>query len=459
MLPQSSASSGEVGTGLFAPATEYIPTGGSSLGPLFSAHQPSAWNLDPLPLAQEGPIPHHNLSSDWHSFLHTSRGGFIEESNSQHQFGDTGSRLDAPSEYANSQHYAPAQSGAPISSPSESVSTYRNLPDHTLSTPLASDNYPLPSNSPFLSGWQEPLHVSIETTRRLSILEQLCNSPSTNSSTWSSHSSLFSTPSSVTQSPLVNTPSMMQRPSLVGVGYSPSTHYNLALSPVSAGIDSGFLHGVDSDGRPLSFAPSRQSLARHTEIGFQRGHSPSFTHHRLDQIRRASSESRGITARSRRRHSGTALTFDPMRSRARRREESSDRNLTIPAPTHDDNGVHAVSKEERQCSPAQVLPTVDVQDDEAVPALVSVSPKKLQVASAALINAANARRTNEAPFRCTFAGCKATFTAKHNLNNHVNSHYGIKSFQCAKCGRDFGTGHVLRRHLTTCKGTGRKRPR
>ncbi|KAJ3775635.1 hypothetical protein FB446DRAFT_701415 [Lentinula raphanica] len=127
-------------------------------------------------------------------------------------------------------------------------------------------------------------------------------------------------------------------------------------------------------------------------------------------------ESRGITARSRRRHSGTALTFDPMRSRARRREESSDRNLTIPAPTHDDNGVHAVSKEERQCSPAQVLPTVDVQDDEAVPALVSVSPKKLQVASAALINAANARRTNEAPFRCTFAGCKATFTAKHNLN-------------------------------------------
>ncbi|KAJ3976150.1 hypothetical protein EV361DRAFT_361834 [Lentinula raphanica] len=234
MLPQSSASSGEVGTGLFAPATEYIPTGGSSLGPLFSAHQPSAWNLDPLPLAQEGPIPHHNLSSDWHSFLHTSRGGFIEESNSQHQFGDTGSRLDAPSEYANSQHYAPAQSGASISSPSESVSTYRNLPDHTLSTPLASDNYPLPSNSPFLSGWQEPLHVSIETTRRLSILEQLCNSPSTNSSTWSSHSSLFSTPSSVTQSPLVNTPSMMQRPSLVGVGYSPSTHYNLALSPVSA---------------------------------------------------------------------------------------------------------------------------------------------------------------------------------------------------------------------------------
>ncbi|KAJ3843936.1 hypothetical protein F5878DRAFT_207996 [Lentinula raphanica] len=223
---------------------------------------------------------------------------------------------------------------------------------------------------------------------------------------------------------------MMQRPSLVGVGYSPSTHYNLALSPVSAAAKA-----------------SLDILVVQVSV------SDTIDHLALP------AESRGITARSRRRHSGTALTFDPMRSRARRREESSDRNLTIPAPTHDDNGVHAVSKEERQCSPAQVLPTVDVQDDEAVPALVSVSPKKLQVASAALINAANARRTNEAPFRCTFAGCKATFTAKHNLNNHVNSHYGIKSFQCAKCGRDFGTGHVLRRHLTTCKGTGRKRPR
>ncbi|GAW09707.1 protein [Lentinula edodes] len=105
---------------------------------------------------------------------------------------------------------------------------------------------------------------------------------------------------------------------------------------------------------------------------------------------------------------------------------------------------------------AQDTPTFDV-DDDVFDGSEAVSPKK-QVASDALVTAATGRRKNEAAFHCEFPGCEATFTAKHNLHNHLNSHFGIKSFRCPRCLRDFGTPHVLRRHQLICKGKKRFPP-
>ncbi|KAF9052557.1 hypothetical protein BDP27DRAFT_655332 [Rhodocollybia butyracea] len=130
----------------------------------------------------------------------------------------------------------------------------------------------------------------------------------------------------------------------------------------------------------------------------------------------------------------------PMLPRGRGRVVS-DSYLTVP-PTHDDSGTKA-----RMWLIAQDTPTFDEDDP----------PPKEQVASDAVVNSAIGRRSRKADFSCTLPGCKATFTAKHNLHNHLNSHYRIRNFKCAQCERDFGTAHVLQRHRRVCKGTKRIR--
>ncbi|KAF8896071.1 hypothetical protein BD779DRAFT_1466105 [Infundibulicybe gibba] len=78
-----------------------------------------------------------------------------------------------------------------------------------------------------------------------------------------------------------------------------------------------------------------------------------------------------------------------------------------------------------------------------------------EVGSAAMVQACHERRkpeNKEGAFHCTEPGCMANFTAKHNLMNHINSHKGIRKFECSLCERKFGTRHVLTRHLRSCKG-------
>ena len=104
-------------------------------------------------------------------------------------------------------------------------------------------------------------------------------------------------------------------------------------------------------------------------------------------------------------------------------------------------------------SPADIsspLPTVD-------PAETTTARKvrKTTVGSAAIASAATGRRTEgrEAKFACKVEGCTSTFTAKHNLTNHMNSHLGVQPFSCPRCSRPFTTKGVMQRHTKTCKSS------
>ncbi|KAJ7249217.1 hypothetical protein B0H12DRAFT_1186181 [Mycena haematopus] len=68
----------------------------------------------------------------------------------------------------------------------------------------------------------------------------------------------------------------------------------------------------------------------------------------------------------------------------------------------------------------------------------------LEVASRAEMHAAQLRRKKPAKFRCDI--CLATFTTRHNLKNHCNSHTGTKPYACRLCGVHFTTQSVRTRH-------------
>jgi hypothetical protein len=95
--------------------------------------------------------------------------------------------------------------------------------------------------------------------------------------------------------------------------------------------------------------------------------------------------------------------------------------------------------------------TAPVPSPAPSPSSALILPRE-KVASDALVQSTSGRRQKEATFFCDVSGCKASFTAKHNLQNHVNSHFRIRDFKCARCERDFGTAHVLQRHRKVCKG-------
>ncbi|KAI5885874.1 uncharacterized protein SCHCODRAFT_02518496 [Schizophyllum commune H4-8] len=75
---------------------------------------------------------------------------------------------------------------------------------------------------------------------------------------------------------------------------------------------------------------------------------------------------------------------------------------------------------------------------------------KKKVASAAILQASGGRRKKAADFKCTWEQCNATFTAKHNLTNHMNSHKGVKPHKCRYCGNGFTTSGTARRHENQC---------
>ncbi|KAJ7081823.1 hypothetical protein B0H15DRAFT_853704 [Mycena belliarum] len=76
---------------------------------------------------------------------------------------------------------------------------------------------------------------------------------------------------------------------------------------------------------------------------------------------------------------------------------------------------------------------------------------KSSVASNKIRKASDARRTNAASFSCPY--CPSTFTARHNLTNHINSHNQHRPHGCSMCARTFTTQGVLNRHKKHCCNT------
>ncbi|GAW09709.1 C2H2 type zinc finger domain-containing protein [Lentinula edodes] len=75
---------------------------------------------------------------------------------------------------------------------------------------------------------------------------------------------------------------------------------------------------------------------------------------------------------------------------------------------------------------------------------------KTVVGSNKIVEASKARRKNEAKFKCDI--CNHRFTAKHNLQNHMNSHSNRRPHECQKCGNTFTTRGTHARHETICAG-------
>ncbi|KAJ3710266.1 hypothetical protein C8R42DRAFT_379624 [Lentinula raphanica] len=112
-----------------------------------------------------------------------------------------------------------------------------------------------------------------------------------------------------------------------------------------------------------------------------------------------------------------------------------------------------ISPESLESSSGQELPEQpDYLDDSKLRMETFVQPKR-QVATPKVL-AASRRRRGQIKQGIELLDCELcgeTFTAKHNLINHRNSHYGKKPFSCDWCARSFGTKHVLKRHQKRCQ--------
>ncbi|KIJ98853.1 hypothetical protein K443DRAFT_680431, partial [Laccaria amethystina LaAM-08-1] len=100
------------------------------------------------------------------------------------------------------------------------------------------------------------------------------------------------------------------------------------------------------------------------------------------------------------------------------------------------------------------LPAGDVPMNPLVPE-ADTEPPRAVVASPEQISASNRRRTNAVPGRFCCHLCPQNFTAKHNLKNHINSHFQKRAHRClGGCGNNFGTKSSLNRHRKRCKAKG-----
>jgi hypothetical protein len=96
-------------------------------------------------------------------------------------------------------------------------------------------------------------------------------------------------------------------------------------------------------------------------------------------------------------------------------------------------------------------PPVHLANEHMPSPALSSSPSspsfKDVVASDKIVQASNLRRRREAKHQCEH--CGQTFTAKHNLQNHIYSHTGVRPFKCPECSQTFVTSGVLNRHRTS----------
>ncbi|KAJ3993718.1 hypothetical protein F5050DRAFT_650444 [Lentinula boryana] len=436
-LPQVSAPIPEVQTGLFASgvdlSTGQVPSGISSFSPSTGISQALPWNSDSL--LQESfhlNVPHPG----WDSFLDNSRTGLIRESDSPFYLGHLGKEQIDYGEHTTVQRFNSALSEGTLPSHSQPLITHDGLSQALWSasnTGHQSLSLSMDSSFPY----PESLRVETDISSPEYSYPLL-----TYGNRWSAHNSSTSSPSSVSQSPSVNTPSMLQYVRY-GLPFPESSYNGSTSSTASAASDATFAnqHSVDGDGGSLSFSRGRQHMrisrsshgrerrrwfnasrsssassnVNHSpEIDWQRRRSAALIEHQQYKVQRSvSGPGEIIQAGDKSNHffaSGGA------RAGAERRGRFSDSYLAVAAPrTHDDSGI--LTSKAKMWTLAQDTSTFDV-DDDAPDGPEPVSPKK-QVASDALVTAATGRRKNEATFHCGVPGCKATFTAKHNLNIYL----------------------------------------
>ncbi|KAJ4477479.1 hypothetical protein J3R30DRAFT_3703905 [Lentinula aciculospora] len=458
-FPPVQTSAPEIQTGLFDPVVRYTRPAAPGI-PSFTI--PDTFPPDSYPTLQE--TYQLRIPSPWVSFFDSG------EPDSQLQLRDA-ENVPVASNKVSSLRFSSAHHGGALSYSDSAIlhgdlSYVSDASNWSAFTFSDTEHEPPPPNfsTPHLLQSQS---LCVQTDKPMT--DYSSTSP-TNS--WSAYSSPISISSSVTQSPSIYTPSLHPcTPPVLPFHESPSTHQSFPSSPASAsaGVDpvSGAQH-FDNDGgyslpmRGPQHARSGRPSYRERHRQYNASLSPSapssvriHDESRSFEVDRQSRHSVVLLDRDsshRRTSSGPSDSFSPpfssfTQARAHRGGRLSDSYLSVIPPTHDDSGIVAISKV-KMWNLAQDTPTFDGDVDDASD---PVSPKK-KVASDALVTAATGRRKNEATFRCDIPGCKATFTAKHNLNNHLNSHFGIKSFRCPQCERDFGTPHVLRRHQLICKG-------
>lgn len=54
--------------------------------------------------------------------------------------------------------------------------------------------------------------------------------------------------------------------------------------------------------------------------------------------------------------------------------------------------------------------------------------------------------SGEKPFTCPMLFCNVAFSFKGNLIRHIESHCGIKRFECSECGQRFSNNQNVRKH-------------
>ncbi|KAF9260013.1 hypothetical protein L218DRAFT_1003109 [Marasmius fiardii PR-910] len=204
-----------------------------------------------------------------------------------------------------------------------------------------------------------------------------------------------------------------------------------AQSPIAPPIE---LAVPDFTGtKPLSAIKVDDSLIRRHSYGG--GGSQAHADSSPETLHRAASDplGRGRKARSRPRYQGL------LRPQKEVDESSQFRDLSMMI----DVPVEGIASTSTAASP-----------------LSSDSEHKDIVASNKIVDASFKRRkkpTEKARFVCPI--CQHNFTAKHNLNNHMNSHNGVKPFKCDVCKQTFTTSGTAKRHQNNCTGKiPRKRP-
>jgi hypothetical protein len=91
-----------------------------------------------------------------------------------------------------------------------------------------------------------------------------------------------------------------------------------------------------------------------------------------------------------------------------------------------------------------------VEDSEA--SMPRSSPLSAQISRLKAGGGVGARRKREMLFSCQVPGCGRSFTARVNLQYHMNSHNNTRNKICFACGASFHTAAVLRRHSKRCSG-------